>query len=150
MLLYDVIDFIPTNFKIKNEDELTEHLQEAKFSRHHSSSDTRISQNDSSVNDNFMQSPSEDSLNTDLDEIYSKKQTDAIQAHYAEVMRENRNLKNIISALDEMQYSSARNNIHLDGRDIRNIAGRLLRSASSKYELSTFENELTAIYEYIS
>ena len=82
--------------------------------------------------------------------VYSMKQTDPIQAHYAEVMRENRNLKNIISALDEMQYSSARNNIHLSGRDIHNIAGRLLKSASSKYELKTFEDELTAVYDYMA
>ncbi|MBR5497029.1 MAG: hypothetical protein IKV76_03500 [Clostridia bacterium] len=82
--------------------------------------------------------------------IYSRKQSDPIQAHYAEVMRENRNLKNIISALDDMQYSSARNNIHLDGRDIHNIAGRLLRNASSKYELKTFEDELTAVYDYMA
>ncbi len=81
-----------------------------------------------------------------VDEVYSKKQTDPIQAHYAEVMRENRNLKNIISALDDMQYSSARSNIHLNGRDIHNIAGRLLRTASSKYELKMFEDELTAVY----
>ncbi len=111
---------------------------------------TSILRNALLVNDNFMQGFPDDALNTESDEIYSTKQTDPIQAHYAEVMRENRNLKNIISALDEMQYSSARNNIHLDGRDIHNIAGRLLRNASSKYELKTFEDELTAVYDYMA
>ncbi|MBQ3007171.1 MAG: hypothetical protein IJD78_06390 [Clostridia bacterium] len=87
---------------------------------------------------------------SNVDIRYSMKQTDPIQAHYAEVMRENRNLKNIISALDDMQYSSARSNIHLNGRDIHNITGRLLKSASSKYELKAFEDELTAVYDYMA
>lgn len=82
--------------------------------------------------------------------IYSRKQTDPIQSYYAEVMRENRNLKNIISALDEMQYSSARSNIHLDGRDIHNIAGRLLRNASSKYDKEQLTARLTALFDYMA
>lgn len=82
--------------------------------------------------------------------IYSAKQTDPIQAHYAEVMRENRNLKNIISALDDMQYSSARSNIHLDGRDIHNIAGRLLGNASSKYDKEQLTARLTALFDYMA
>ena len=107
---------------------------------------TSILRNALLVKDNYMQSSSDDTQN----QVFSRKQTDPIQAHYAEVMRENRNLRNIISALDEMQYSSARNNIHLDGRDIRNIVGRLLKSVSSKYELNIFEDELTAIYDYMA
>lgn len=86
----------------------------------------------------------------DNGQVFSRKQTDPIQAHYAEVMRENRNLKNIISALDEMQYSSARSNIHLDGRVIHSIAGRLLRNASSKYDKEQLTVRLTALFDYMA
>lgn len=82
--------------------------------------------------------------------MYSTKQTSPIQAHYTEVLRENRNLKQIISLLDEMQYSSASGNVHLNSRDIDRIARELIKSASSKYDQKEFADKLTVIYDYMA
>ncbi len=82
--------------------------------------------------------------------MLSAKQTSPIQAHYAEVIRENRNFKQIISLLDEMQYSSVRGNVELNSKDINRIARDILKTTNSKYDLRKFENELTVLYDYLA
>ena len=82
--------------------------------------------------------------------MYSTKDTSPIQAHYAEVLRENNNLRQIISALDEMNYSSARKEFTLNSRDIFGIASKLIKQTSSKYDKKTLADELTVLYDYMA
>ncbi|MDO4494945.1 MAG: hypothetical protein Q4B62_04065 [Clostridiaceae bacterium] len=89
-------------------------------------------------------------LNSKPDILFSRKDPTAIDTYYAEVMRENRNLKQIITLLDDMQYSSARGNVHLNSSDINRIAGKILKNASSKYDRTQLSDELTVIYDYMA
>jgi len=89
-----------------------------------------------------------DGNNPDIN--YSTKDTSPIQAHYAEVLRENNNLRQIISALDEMNYSSARKEFTLNSRDIFGIASKLIKQTSSKYDKKTLADELTVLYDYMA
>ncbi len=145
MLLYDIIDFVPTNFKIKNEDELTEHSQEAKFSRHHSSSDARISQNYSSVNSDFMQDSQDNALKTNL----SIDKNSAIDEHYGEVIKELNQWRVIGDLLTEEGIQHTNKDFILNSRDIHRISKNIITKTKSKYDLATLENQLTAVFEYI-
>ena len=55
MLLYDIVKFKKDIFKIKKEDAFTDQNVSKEVSRHYASSDKMISQNDSYVNNNYMQ-----------------------------------------------------------------------------------------------
>lgn len=89
-------------------------------------------------------------LNSKPDILFSRKDPTEIDTYYAEVMRENRNLKQIITLLDDMQYSSARGNVHLNSSDINRIAGKILKNVSSKYDRTRLNDELTAVYDYMA
>ncbi len=98
-------------------------------------------------------SPSNNSISEDSESVkqdFSTKDTSPIQAHYAEVLRENNNLRQIISALDEMNYSSARKEFTLNSRDIFGIASKLIKQTSSKYDKKTLADELTVLYDYMA
>lgn len=49
---------------------------------------------------------------------YSIKSDSSIQAHYAEVARENRNLREIISLFDEQGFSSVRGKVEFSSERI--------------------------------
>ena len=74
--------------------------------------DTRIAQNSSSVNTDYMQN----TQNNVATQKFSTKKTTPIQAYWAEAVRENHNFRNILTLLDEMQSSGGK--IQLDSRSI--------------------------------
>lgn len=55
MLLYDIVKFKKDIFKIKKEDAFTDQNVSKEVSRHYASSDKMISQNDSSVNNDYQE-----------------------------------------------------------------------------------------------
>ena len=80
--------------------------------------------------------------------LYSHKDTNPVQAHWAEAIRENHHFRNIMSLIDEMQLGEGK--IQLNSRDIDRIARGIIKSSSSKYDRERFSDELTVIYDYMA
>lgn len=60
MVLYDIVDFTPTKFELKNENAFTEQPLKVQLSRQHASSDTRVTQSEPSVNSSISEKAQND------------------------------------------------------------------------------------------
>lgn len=72
-----------------------------------------------------------------------------VNAYYAEVIRENRSLQMIISALEDAGMTTVRGT-ELDGKDISRIAGKVLRERRSTYDKQELTDKLTVIFDYLA
>ena len=99
--LYDVIDFDDSvTFQIrKTDNSQAVHPQEMEFDRYELSDDNMISQNDTSVNDNFMQSSSDDVPKKITSMNSSEKSLDEMKADRSTLQDEYRELKGQIDNL---------------------------------------------------
>lgn len=66
MVLYDIVDFTPTKFELKNENAFTEQPLKVQLSRQHASSDTRVTQSEPSVNSSISEKAQNDAKNFSL------------------------------------------------------------------------------------
>ena len=87
-------------------------------------------------------------LNSDESVLFSTKRESAIEAYWAETVRENHSFRNILSLLGEMELAG--NKTQLDTKDIDRIAKDIIRSSSSKYDVSMLSDKLAVIYDYMA
>ncbi len=81
-------------------------------------------------------------------EKFSYKDTSPAQKQI-EILYENRNLKQIISLIDELRYSTVTSNVRLKTKDINLVAKKMLKKLRSKYDVNTLTDELAAVYNYM-
>ena len=109
---------------------------------------TRIAQNDSSVNIEFMQ----DSQNNSEIKKSLKAEDDApsaIDRYYAEAIRENRAFSQIFALMGDM-YSTQMGEVYLDNADIRALSKKLLKEFGSKYDEAALTDELQIVFDYMA
>ena len=83
-----------------------------------------------------------------VDVKFSHKDTNPAQKQI-EILYENRNLKQIISLIDELHYSTVTSNVRLKTKDINLVAKKILKKLQSKYDVNTLTDELAAVYNYM-
>lgn len=80
--------------------------------------------------------------------MYSVKRTSPAQRQI-DILYENRNLKQIISLIDELHYSTVTSDVRLKTKDINLVAKKMLKNLKSKYDVGTLTDELAAVYNYM-
>ena len=86
--------------------------------------------------------------NPQSENSYSINEDGGMDSLYADVIRENQNLRWIFSQYDDI-YSSRRLDISLNQDDIDRVARTTLKKYSSKYDVKELSEKLTAVYDYL-
>ena len=88
MVLYDIVDFTPTKFELKNENAFTEQPLKVQLSRQHASSDTRVTQSEPSVNSSISEKAQNDakkfSLKDTTNESDSQTKSEAFKEWFGD------------------------------------------------------------------
>lgn len=88
MVLYDIVDFTPTRFELKNENAFTEQPLKVQLSRQHASSDTRVTQSEPSVNSSISEKAQNDakkfSLKDTTNESDSQTKSEAFKEWFGD------------------------------------------------------------------
>ena len=88
MVLYDIVDFTPTKFELKNENAFTEQPFKVQLSRQHASSDTRVTQSEPSVNSSISEKAQNDakkfSLKDTTNESDSQTKSEAFKEWFGD------------------------------------------------------------------
>lgn len=88
MVLYDIVDFTPTKFELKNENAFTEQPLKVQLSRQHASSDTRVTQSEPSVNSSISEKAQNDakkfSLKDTANESDSQTKSEAFKEWFGD------------------------------------------------------------------
>ena len=88
MVLYDIVDFTPTKFELKNENTFTEQPLKVQLSRQHASSDTRVTQSEPSVNSSISEKAQNDakkfSLKDTTNESDSQTKSEAFKEWFGD------------------------------------------------------------------
>ena len=88
MVLYDIVDFTPTKFELKNENAFTEQPLKVQLSRQHASSDTRVTQSEPSVNSSISEKTQNDakkfSLKDTTNESDSQTKSEAFKEWFGD------------------------------------------------------------------
>jgi len=77
MVLYDIVDFTPTKFELKNENAFTEQPLKVQLSRQHASSDTRVTQSEPSVNSSISEKAQNDAKKFSLKDTTNESDSQA-------------------------------------------------------------------------
>ena len=99
----DIVNFTNDTFKIKKEDAFTDQNENKEVSRHHASSDNRVSQNTPSVNNDSMQNLDNDAPKQKLSVKASAETLSELKAERAEAAEEYRELR---AKSDEIKSSA--------------------------------------------
>lgn len=86
--------------------------------------------------------------NPQSENSYSINEDSGMDSLYADVIRENQNLRWIFSQYDDI-YFSRRLDISLNQDDIDRVARTTLKKYSSKYDVNELSERLTAVYDYL-
>lgn len=88
MVLYDIVDFTPTKFELKNENAFTEQPLKVQLSRQHASFDTRVTQSEPSVNSSISEKAQNDakkfSLKDTTNESDSQTKSEAFKEWFGD------------------------------------------------------------------
>lgn len=88
LVLYDIVDFTPTKFELKNENAFTEQPLKVQLSRQHASSDTRVTQSEPSVNSSISEKAQNDakkfSLKDTTNESDSQTKSEAFKEWFGD------------------------------------------------------------------
>lgn len=88
VVLYDIVDFTPTKFELKNENAFTEQPLKVQLSRQHASSDTRVTQSEPSVNSSISEKAQNDakkfSLKDTTNESDSQTKSEAFKEWFGD------------------------------------------------------------------
>lgn len=88
MVLYDIVDFTPTKFELKNENAFTEQPLKVQLSRQHASSDTRVTQSEPGVNSSISEKAQNDakkfSLKDTTNESDSQTKSEAFKEWFGD------------------------------------------------------------------
>lgn len=88
MVLYDIVDFTPTKFELKNENAFTEQPLKVQLSRQHASPDTRVTQSEPSVNSSISEKAQNDakkfSLKDTTNESDSQTKSEAFKEWFGD------------------------------------------------------------------
>ena len=90
------------------------------------------------------------SSETDIHQIFSRKQTDEITRFNMQTAKENRIYRQIFNLLDDAVYTGIRIKKIPDPKFIRQQAQEMLKEVGSTYSVNELTEELTVIYEYMS
>lgn len=101
MVLYDIVDFTPTKFELKNENAFTEQPLKVQLSRQHASSDTRVTQSEPSVNSSISEKAQNDakkfSLKDTTNESDSQTKSEAFKEWFGDWENEPESASKIVN-----------------------------------------------------
>lgn len=101
MVLYDIVDFTPTKFELKNENAFTEQPLKVQLSRQHASSDTRVTQSEPSVNSSISEKAQNDakkfSLKDTTNESDSQTKSEAFKEWFGDWENEPKSASKVVN-----------------------------------------------------
>ena len=101
MVLYDIVDFTPTKFELKNENAFTEQPLKVQLSRQHASSDTRVTQSEPSVNSSISEKAQNDakkfSLKDTTNESDSQTKSEAFKEWFGDWKNEPESASKVVN-----------------------------------------------------
>lgn len=101
MVLYDIVDFTPTKFELKNENAFTEQPLKVQLSRQHASSDTRVTQSEPSVNSSISEKAQNDakkfSLKDTTNESDSQTKSEAFKEWFGDWENESESASKVVN-----------------------------------------------------
>ena len=101
LVLYDIVDFTPTKFELKNENAFTEQPLKVQLSRQHASSDTRVTQSEPSVNSSISEKAQNDakkfSLKDTTNESDSQTKSEAFKEWFGDWENEPKSASKVVN-----------------------------------------------------